>query len=165
MTDSNLSDGFCLSCPTLEAYAGIAAEQYLNDFGCTGENERPTLKISNPPNGVKSFAVTFYDEDAPTGSGFWHWVVYNLPADTVLLPSGDLPEGALEANSDFGVPGYFGPCPPVGREHRYTFTVHALDVEQLDIPDVHTGALAGFFIYQHTIDKASFTVKAGPRSG
>ena len=154
---------FSLTSPSLEALSTISDDLYLNDFGCTGKNERPILKFNNPPEGTKSFAVTFYDEDAPTGSGFWHWVAYDFPADTSVLESGKLPEAAKEANTDFGVPGYFGPCPPIGREHNYTFTVHALDVKTLDIPETHSGALAGFFIYQHTLEKAFLTVKAGPR--
>lgn len=152
-----------LNCTTLEENANITAAQYLNSFGCSGENERPRLEWQNVPAGTKSFALTFYDQDAPTGSGFWHWVAYDIPRHITRLNSGPLPEGVKEANTDFGEPGYFGPCPPVGRKHRYTFYLHALDAETLDIPDNATGALAGFFIHQHTLAKASFTVFAGPR--
>lgn len=154
---------FTLSSPCLPGNTDISGEQYLNGFGCTGENVRPTLFWQNAPEGTKSFAVTFYDQDAPTGSGFWHWVAFDIPRDVTTLSGGPLPSGAKEGNTDFGVPGYFGPCPPVGRRHRYTFYIHALDTENLEVPDNATGALAGFFIHQHTLAKASFTVMAGPR--
>ncbi|MDH5749009.1 MAG: YbhB/YbcL family Raf kinase inhibitor-like protein [Rhodospirillales bacterium] len=159
-----LQKEFSLTSPTLKENSPISSTQYLNDFGCTGANERPVLKWNGAPEATKSFAVTFYDKDAPTGSGFWHWVVYDIPAGTTELPADSLPEGTVEGNTDFGVPGYAGPCPPVGRKHNYTFTVHALDVDKLDAPENATAALAGFFIYQHTLAKATFTVTAGPRS-
>jgi len=154
---------FSLTSPELAASAPIAPHHYLDSFGCSGDNRRPVLEWHNPPAGTRSFALTFYDEDAPTGSGFWHWVAYDIPASAERMPSGALPAGAKEANSDFGKPGYFGPCPPPGREHRYTFNIHALDTAALDVPDNATGALAGFFIYKHTLARATFTVKAGPR--
>ena len=156
--------GFALTSPSLAENTNITADQYLNAFGCSGQNERPVLEWTNAPSGTKSFAVTFYDQDAPTGSGFWHWVAYDIPASVTCLQNGPNPEGTKEANGDFGEPGYYGPCPPVGRKHRYTFTVHALDTDALEIPENATGALAGFFIYQHTLAKATFTVIAGPRS-
>jgi Raf kinase inhibitor-like YbhB/YbcL family protein len=158
------ANGFVVSSPTLPENADISADQYLNSFGCTGKNERPVLTWSGAPEGTRSFAVTFYDQDAPTGSGFWHWVVFDIPVGITSLADGPIPEGARESNTDFGVPGYFGPCPPIGRRHRYTFYVHALDTEQLEVPENATGALAGFFIHRHTLAKISFTVIAGPRT-
>ena len=156
---------FSLNSPSLAENSDIQAEFYLNSFGCTGDNLRPTLKWENAPAGTKSYAITFYDKDAPTGSGFWHWVAYDISNEVMELGAEGLPVGAKEGNTDFGAPGYFGPCPPVGRKHKYTFTVHALDVETLDdIPENATGALTGFFIYQHTLAKATFTVLAGPRA-
>lgn len=86
----------------------------------------PNLAWMNVPKDTKSFAVTFYDKDAPTGSGFWHWVAYDIPADTKGLPGGvnggTLPEGTVEGNTDLGKPGFFEPCPPVGRKHNYVYT-------------------------------------------
>ena len=158
------STGFSLASPTLAENTYISAAQYMNSFGCSGRNERPVLTWANVPEGTKGFAVTFYDLDAPTGSGFWHWVAFDIPAHVTTLADCPLPAGAREVNTDFGVPGYFGPCPPVGRKHRYTFYVHALDTEKLEVPENATGALAGFFIHQHTLAKASFTVMAGPRT-
>ena len=100
-------------------------------FGCTGGNRSPHLRWQDPPSGTKSFAVTCFDPDAPTGSGFWHWVVVNIPPTVAELPldagnpaSGKLPAGALQVRTDFGKPGYGGPCPPAGdHPHRYLFTV------------------------------------------
>jgi Raf kinase inhibitor-like YbhB/YbcL family protein len=152
-----------LHSPVLVAGSEISPDNYLDTFGCSGKNLRPPLAWDGVPEKAQSLALTFYDEDAPTGSGFWHWVAYNLPPDLRDLSSGSLPAGAIEGNTDFGVPGYYGPCPPVGRKHRYTFYLHALDVPILEVPPNATAALTGFFIYQHTIARTSFTVVAGPR--
>ena len=154
---------FAVTSPDLEAGGTIAADQYWNQFGCSGANKRPALKWTDPPAGTKSFAVTFYDKDAPTGSGFWHWVVYDIPASTRELTATGLPDGSVEGNTDLSKPGYFGPCPPVGRKHQYTFTVHALDADKLDAPKGGSSALTGFFIHQHSIGQAKISVFAGPR--
>lgn len=158
-------ESLTLTSPIIAADTAIAPDQYLNSFGCSGRNIRPPLAWRGVPAGTKGFALTFYDQDAPTGSGFWHWVAYNLPAGLRDLGSGPLPDGVVEGNTDFGVPGYFGPCPPIGRRHRYTFHLHALNVATLDIPPNATAALAGFFIFQHTLARAALTVIAGPREG
>ena len=149
--------------PTLTPGEPISADQYWDNFGCTGKNARPEIKWSDPPDGTKSFAVTFYDKDAPTGSGFWHWVVFNIPASARGLASDSLPDGSVEGNTDLGKPGYFGPCPPAGRKHVYTFTVHALDTDKLEAPEGATSALTGFYINLHTLAKGTLSVIAGPR--
>ena len=154
---------FNLSSPDLQQGQAIAKAQYWNHFGCQGSNIRPQLDWQNAPKKTKSFAVTVYDNDAPTGSGFWHWVVYDIPANTSSIASKSLPLGAVEGNTDMGKAGYFGPCPPEGRKHNYTYKVYALDVEKLDVPKSATSALIGFFIHQHALDTASITVAAGPR--
>ena len=158
---------FSVSSSTIKAGQTISAKHYWNNFGCTGENIMPDLKWTNVPAGTKSFAVTFYDKDAPTGSGFWHWVAYDIPAETQQLAGGanggTLPAGAVEGNTDLGKPGFFGPCPPVGRTHNYVYTVHALKVDKLPIDKGASPALVGFYLWQNTLGKASLNVKAGPR--
>lgn len=135
----------------------------FNGMGYEGDNISPHLAWDEVPPGCKSFAVTCYDPDAPTGSGWWHWVVVNLPADTRVLPQGSgsslvaLPEGAFETRTDFGKAGYGGAAPPKGKTHRYIFTVHALDVEKLDVDEDASGAMVGFNIHFHSLDRASIT--------
>lgn len=153
--------GFALSSP--DTGKTFKPEQYHDQFGCTGRSARPALQWSGAPRNTKSFAVTVHDEDAPTGSGFWHWVVIDIPASATGIAATGLPEGAKETNTDLGKPGWFGPCPPIPRKHRYLFTVHALDVDKLDVPEGATAALTGFYIWQHSIGKASMTVTGGPR--
>ena len=123
----------------------------FNGFGCTGENISPQLEWTNAPEGTKSFAVTVYDPDAPTGSGWWHWVVFNIPADVSELKAGAgdaskglLPKGAVESLTNYGQPGFGGPCPPPGHGiHTYLITVHALKTDKLDLDANADPALAG----------------------
>lgn len=140
----------------------------LNTFGCSGGNVSPELSWTNPPAGAKSFVLTMFDPDAPTGSGFWHWVVVNIPATSSKLPNGAsknaamLPVGTLETRTDLGAPGYGGPCPPAGsRPHRYIFTLHALEVEKLDVDVQTSAALVGFNVHMHEIGQASLTAEYG----
>jgi len=146
----------------------IPADYYGNQFGCTAAGISPELTWTNPPAGTKSFAITLYDQDAPTGSGFWHYVLINVPAsvkkiDLGALAKGQTPKGSIETNTDAGKPGFFGPCPPVGRKHTYIYTVHALKVEKLEVPPGSTPAFVGFNLWGNLLAKASFTVTAGPR--
>lgn len=152
----------------LKAGQSIPADYYANIFGCTAKNMSPELEWKNAPEGTKSFAVTFYDESAPTGSGFWHYVLMDIPANVNKIGMGDLssgkiPAGSIEGMTDAGKPGFFGPCPPVGRKHNYVFTVHALKVEKLGVPAGSTPAFVGFNIWGNSLGKASFKVTAGPR--
>lgn len=143
--------------------------EVFNGFGCTGENISPELTWSSAPEGTKSFAVTVYDPDAPTGSGWWHWIVYNIPATVTKLETnaGNLesalaPEGSVQSNTDFGVPGFGGACPPEGSEpHRYIFTVYALGVEKLELPENATGALVGFNLNDNSLGTATLTATYG----
>lgn len=160
---AHAAGGFMLTSPELKANQPIKIEQYGNSFGCTGAGTSPALEWKNAPAGTKSFAVTYYDKDAPTGSGFWHWVVYDIPANVTRIDAGKAPAGAVEGNTDVGKPGYVGACPPIGRKHNYVYTVHALKTEKLDIPAGATAAYAGFVIYGNTIAKAALPVIAGPR--
>jgi Raf kinase inhibitor-like YbhB/YbcL family protein len=132
-------------------------------FGCSGGNQSPQLSWSDIPEGTRSFSVTCYDPDAPTGSGFWHWVVVNIPASTTELPldagnpsSGKLPAGALQVRTDFGKPGYGGPCPPEGdHPHRYVFTVFAVGVDQLPVTADTSAAVVGFQLHFNTLASAT----------
>lgn len=159
---------FSLRSKHLADGGSIDARHYWNNFGCTGGNVMPDLEWRNAPAGTKSFAVTFHDKDAPTGSGFWHWVAYDIPAGTTALAGGAdggaLPAGSAEGNTDLGKPGFFGPCPPVGRTHHYVYTVHALKVDKLPVDKGATAALVGFHLWQNELGKATLTVKAGPRT-
>ena len=141
----------------------LANEQVFAGFGCKGQNMSPSLSWSGAPSGTKSFALTVYDPDAPTGSGWWHWVVVNLPATTTGLPKGagmagssKLPQGALQVRTDYGKPGYGGPCPPQGdHPHRYLFTIYALDLDKLDVTADSSPALVGFYLNYHTLAQGS----------
>jgi Raf kinase inhibitor-like YbhB/YbcL family protein len=157
---------FSLTSPDLSGKARIPDAHVFNGFGCSGTNRSPALAWRNLPTGTKSIAVTMYDPDAPTGSGWWHWVVYNLPASTMALPAGasagGLPAGAVQGRTDFGSAGYGGPCPPAGdKPHRYVFTVFALKTEKLELPADATAALVGFNLNANTIAKAKFTALYG----
>jgi hypothetical protein len=125
-------------------------------------NRSPQLSWSGAPEGTRSFAITAYDPDAPTGSGFWHWTVANIPADVTDLAEGassdGLPAGAVEGRTDFGEPGFGGAAPPPGHgPHRYIFTVFAVDTERLDVTPENSGAVFGFNLHFHTLAKASIT--------
>jgi len=149
--------------------APIADEQVANLFGCKGGNVSPELKWSGAPAGAKSFAVTIYDPDAPTGSGFWHWVVFNIPANVTELPkgagdpkAGSMPSGAVQSRTDFGIQSYGGPCPPPGdKAHRYIITVFAVDVDHLDADANAAPAVIGFNLHYHTLAKGSLIAKYG----
>ncbi len=161
--------GFTLTSPTIKPGATLTEAQVFQGFGCTGKNVSPALKWSGAPAGTKSFALTVYDPDAPTGSGWWHWVVINLPATVTELPEGagatdgkSLPAGSTQVRTDFGAPGFGGACPPKGdKPHRYIFTVYALKTDKLDVPADGTAALAGFMINANKLGQASFTAKYG----
>ncbi|MGB0910333.1 MAG: YbhB/YbcL family Raf kinase inhibitor-like protein [Nitrospirales bacterium] len=154
---------FRLTSPDVIEGQPITAAQYSNVFGCNGANARPTLEWSGAPEGTKSYAVTFYDQDAPTGSGFWHWVLTDISATANGIAADADPVGSIEGNTDVGQPGYLGPCPPIGRKHKYVYTVHALDVNTLGVPEGATAALTGFYIFQHRLGKATLSTIAGPR--
>ena len=149
--------------------ATVTAKHVFGGFGCTGQNVSPELHWSGAPEGTKSFAVTIYDPDAPTGSGWWHWTVINIPAAVSSISDGashpghsGLPAGAIEGRTDFGAPGYGGPCPPEGdKPHRYIVTLHALKEESLPLNSDSPGAQVGYYLHFATIEKASFTVFYG----
>ncbi|MES2937549.1 MAG: YbhB/YbcL family Raf kinase inhibitor-like protein [Pseudomonadota bacterium] len=161
--------GFKLESADIPANSTIDKKFEANMFGCAGENKSPALKWSGAPKDTKSFALSVYDPDAPTGSGFWHWFVINIPASVNELKAdagnasgAGLPAGARNVRIDYGIAGFGGPCPPEGdKPHRYIFTLHALKTDKLDIPADATAAVAGFMANANTIAKASFTAKYG----
>ena len=173
---------FTLESPDLKSGA-FDNKHVLNGFGCNGQNVSPALEWRNVPAGTKSLALQVYDPDAPTGSGFWHWAVYNIPPTATGLPQGTgnaadrLPAGAFGGNTDFldtgatgGNGNYGGPCPPTGdKPHRYVFTLYALAVDKLEVaggvPRTGTAGLYGFVLNKGVgkglLGKASFTATYG----
>lgn len=161
--------GFKLESPDIKPNGTMDKRFEANVFGCGGENKSPALRWSGAPKDTKSFAVTVYDPDAPTGSGWWHWSVINIPAGTTELKpdagnvsNANLPAGARQVRIDYGVAAWGGACPPQGdKPHRYVFTVYALKTDKLDIPPDATAALAGFMVNANSLAKASFTARYG----
>jgi len=137
--------------------------QEFNGFGCSGENQSPQLSWKNAPEGTKSFAITMYDPDAPTGSGFWHWVVFDIPAkiNELVTGAGNInlnlaPKEAIQSKTDYGINGFGGPCPPVGHGfHQYIITVSALKTEKLGLDANINPAVVGFYLWNNTLAKAS----------
>jgi Raf kinase inhibitor-like YbhB/YbcL family protein len=152
LTSDDLVDGGQVPTAHLKANAG-------------GENVSPHLRWSGAPEGTLSYAVTCFDPDAPTVCGWWHWIVGGIPADVTELARGagadtkELPEGALHLRNDFGELAYTGSAPPVGdREHRYIFTVHALDEEDMEFEDTDSAASASFGIHGSELGRATLVV-------
>jgi len=157
---------FRLSVPDVKAGGMIDGKFVFNDGGCTGGNVSPALSWSGAPEGTKSFVLTVFDPDAPTGSGFWHWVMFNIPAGTTSLPEGagapgKEPAGATQIQNDYGTVGYGGPCPPKGDTHRYIFTLFALKTDKLDLPAAVHAAVVGFNVHFNTLAKAQFMARYG----
>ncbi|PTW48278.1 YbhB/YbcL family Raf kinase inhibitor-like protein [Rhodovulum kholense] len=156
-----------LGSPDLTPGEAIGPEFVFDGFGCSGPNLSPALNWSGAPEGTGSFILTVYDPDAPTGSGFWHWSLFNLPADIVALPRGagkaaDLPVGAVQARNDYSQNAYSGPCPPEGdAPHRYVFTIYAMPQDALPIDETASGAVVGFFAHTGALDSASLTATYG----
>lgn len=163
-----LADGakFRLNSADIKANGTIANKFVFQGFGCKGDNVSPALSWSGAPQGTQSFALLVHDPDAPTGgAGWWHWVVYDIPSSATSIAQGagsangaGLPTGAKQGVTDFGAPGWGGPCPPEGGgKHHYHFTLHALKVAKLDIPPVASAALIGYMVNANSLGKASFT--------
>ncbi|MFI1460643.1 YbhB/YbcL family Raf kinase inhibitor-like protein [Nocardia carnea] len=151
VTSADVSDG-----------APLGNDQVSGVFGAGGKDVSPQLSWSGFPAETKSFAVTVYDPDAPTASGFWHWAVAEIPASVTELPSGagseggTLPAGAVMLRNDGGFAGYVGAAPPAGHgPHRYFIVVHAVDVESLGVPPEATPAFLGFNLFSHTLARAT----------
>ncbi|HKD97217.1 MAG TPA: YbhB/YbcL family Raf kinase inhibitor-like protein [Micromonosporaceae bacterium] len=147
----------------------FAAPQMSGAFGVPGgEDASPQLSWSGAPEGTKSFAITVYDPDAPTQSGFWHWAVADIPAHVTELPTGagdasgsGLPAGAYQLKNDGGMAQFIGAAPPAGHgHHRYFITVHALDVENIGVGPDASPAYLGFNIFSHSIGRATIVPTA-----
>src|SRR5580658_2056979 len=161
---------FVLSSSDPQLAAKVPEVYTANVFGCSGGNMSPPLQWTGAPAGTKSFVVTLFDPDEhSTPSGWWHWVVYNLPATVDRLPKGAgsehssvLPPGTMQGRTDLGNDAYHGPCPDKGdRPHRYTFTVYALSVEKLDVPADSSGAMVVSTANDHLLGKAVFIAHYG----
>lgn len=152
---------FTLSSTNLGGQATLTEE--FNGFGCTGKNQSPQLAWSNAPEGTKSYAVTVYDPDAPTGSGWWHWVVFDIPGNVKELvanagnPAANLaPKEAIQSVTNYGTTGYGGPCPPQKHGlHQYIITVYALKTDKLGVDATTNPAIVGYYLWNNTIAKAS----------
>ncbi|MBW0114625.1 YbhB/YbcL family Raf kinase inhibitor-like protein [Pseudonocardia abyssalis] len=155
VTSTDVEDGKTLPAPHASGAFGVPG----------GEDRSPQLSWSGAPEGTKSFAVTVYDPDAPTASGFWHWAAFNLPASVTSLDAdagaqggANLPSGAVQLKNDGGFAGYIGAAPPAGHgPHRYFVVVHAVDVEELEVPEDATPAFLGFNLFSHTLGRATIT--------
>ncbi len=138
----------------------------FNGFGCTGKNQSPQLSWKNAPEGTKSFAITMYDPDAPTGSGWWHWIVFDIPSDInqLVTNAGNtslqlMPEGAIQSITNFGTGGYGGPCPPENHGlHQYIITVYALKTKKLGLDKDANPAIVGYYLWNNTLAKASLVM-------
>lgn len=157
--------GLTLHGPVAMSGDRLPHAQVSDGYGCTGRNHSPGLTWVRAPADTKSFVLTIFDLDAPTGSGWWHWVVYDIPAGTKGLEAGagtinstQLPPGTKQARNDFGQISYGGACPPKSdKPHRYVFTLYALDVPTLDAPADASPAMVGYLLHQHRIAQSSVT--------
>jgi Raf kinase inhibitor-like YbhB/YbcL family protein len=157
---------FRLSSNDIKEGGKLPEAQVFNGMGYSGGNRSPHLAWQGAPEGTKSFVVTCYDPDAPTGSGWWHWVMINIPATTKELPAGigsgsNLPSGAVQMRTDYGSAAFGGAAPPPGPAHHYIFTVHALKVEKLDLDPQSSAAMVGFMVYMNSLGKATLTALYG----
>ena len=155
LTSTDITDGGVLK-----------TAQVFNGFGCTGENISPQLSWTGVPENTKSLAITIYDPDAPTGSGWWHWLAFNIPTTAESIASGaslkSMPDGTIESRTDYGAAGFGGACPPVGdKPHRYIVTLYALNTDKLDLDANATAAMVGFSLNATMIEKTSITATFG----
>ena len=159
LTGTAAAQEFTLTSTDITEGQILSSSHVFQGFGCEGENLSPQLSWSDAPAGTQSFVVTAYDPDAPTGSGWWHWNVVNLSASVTSLPGGakSVPGDAIQLRNDYGVEGFGGACPPPGEVHRYIFTVYALGVPSLDLPDGASNALAGYMTRANALASASIT--------
>ena len=144
----------------------MPAAHVYNSFGHSGENRSPQFSWTGVPVGTQCFVLTCFDPDAPTGSGWWHWVVSNIPSTATEIPANAsltpaMPAGCIESRTDYGTPGYGGAAPPPGPPHRYIFTLYALRIPRIDVTPDTSAAVVGFNCHFNTIEKATLTVTYG----
>ncbi len=156
---------FTLTSPEFSDGGRLAEAHSYNGFGCSGQNRSPALQWSGAPTGTRSYALLVHDPDAPIASGWWHWLLVNIPASATSLPAGagdpaanEAPAGSQQIRTSFGSTGYGGPCPPPGHgDHRYNFVLYALGVEQLELPADATAELAAFMVESNALGRARLT--------
>lgn len=157
LTAPVIAGDLSLTSPDISEGGALDTAQVFQGFGCDGGNTSPALAWTGAPDGTESFAITAYDPDAPTGSGWWHWFAFNIPAETSGLGAGGvLPAGSIELRNDYGASGFGGACPPEGEVHRYVFTVYALPTT-LEIDGSVSNALAGYMVNATATASASIT--------
>ncbi len=162
---------FTLYSPDIYNGKEILENQIYNGFGCNGKNISPKLVWKNEPAGTKSFAITIFDKDAETGSGWWHWILYNIPSNVFTIPADAsedkklLPKGAVQGLNDYGEKKFGGVCKTNGKKHNYVITLYALNVEKLDLPKNASPAMVNYFLNLHKIStveiKAFYTQRIG----
>ena len=158
---SKVSTRFTLYSPEVFEGKSILQNQVFNGFECKGNNISPKLVWKNPPKNTKSFAITMYDKDAKTGSGWWHWIVYNIPSDINIIERGAgnekklLPKGSIIGKNDFGENSYGGVCPPSGETHNYTITLYSLSIDEINLPKDATPAMVGLYLNKYAIKKTA----------
>jgi Raf kinase inhibitor-like YbhB/YbcL family protein len=166
MLSASHSAKLMLSSPTVTDGHTLPDIHVYNGYGCNGGNISPELSWSGAPAGTKSFAVTVHDPDAPQEGGWWHWIVFDIPANVSRLPEGagngaGLPAGAVESLTDSGKPGYGGACPPPGKPHRYVFAVTALKVAKIGLSADASPAAVDTAIERNSLGKATITATYG----
>lgn len=157
-----MADSFSLSSSDIEEGEFMSKAQEYQGFGCAGGNFSPQLSWSGAPKNTQAFALLVHDPDAPTGSGWWHWQVVNIPKHVSALSAGageadgkELPKGAVQMRNDYGTKDFGGACPPEGHGvHRYQFTLHALS-KKLELPEDASAALTGYMVNAHSLGTAS----------
>lgn len=162
---STFATDFTVTSKSIENGKPISNEFFANAFGCNGGNELPDLEWNNVPKGTKSFALSYFDMDAPTGSGFWHYSLYDIPSDVNQLKggvnAGPLPMGSKEGLTDLGKAGFIGSCPQAGEIHRYQYKLTALDIAKLPVDKNATPQIVSLNVLAHKIEQTTLTVLAG----
>lgn len=162
LSGQSMASSFQLSSDDIDHGSFMSKTQEFKGFGCSGSNVSPQLSWSGAPKNTEAFALTVHDPDAPTGSGWWHWQVVNIPKNINALAAGAgdltknlMPNGSVEITNDYGFKGFGGACPPEGHGvHRYRFTLHALS-KKLELPEDASSALTGYMVKAHSLESST----------